>query len=234
MYSLKTKTLFKNNRKEKGINSINKLNLYSNFTINHNQPTMKPRKILSLTLLAFALIFNSCGSDEKPSMKFSFDGNSISLTGANIYLQYSNNCCNNYDYRQYYITDGTYTSGERYDITSYTNATYLMTIELGIPGGTTFAPGNYPQNSNWGDLDGTELVSFIYFESGEGNDYKELGTITDGSSIKVSGGFDDGEKMTLKFTGALYYEYFDGVNWVENEITSSFNFSGKVQDERPI
>lgn len=193
---------------------------------------MKSKRILLITLFGLVLTFNSCKDDEKPAMKFSFDGNSISLSGANLYLQYSNNAYNNHDYRQYYITDGTYNGGARYLVSSYDGATYLMEIDLAVPGGTSFTTGDYPQ-ANWNALELNQLASYIYLESGVENEYISLESIADDAPVKVSGGFEDGEKMTLKFTGTLYYEYYNGTNWVVDEITGNFNFTGTVQDERP-
>jgi hypothetical protein len=193
---------------------------------------MKSKKILFITLLGIALCFNSCKDDEKPAMKFSFEDNSISLSGANIYLLYSNNCCNNHDYRQYFISDGTYTEGYRGDVSSYTNGTYVIEIQLGVPGGTSFTPGDYHQ-LNWNDLGSDQLVSSIYLQRGVENEYIEVYSTYDESPITVSGGFNDGQKMTLKFNGTLNYYYFNGTNFVEDEVAGKLNFSGTVQDERP-
>jgi len=181
-------------------------------------------------LSASAFFLNGCGNDESPSLLFkSSEGDVINLKGANLYLAGEGEY-NGHIYREYFISDGELTdSGNGWDLDDYTGATYYLAVQLGVPIGDDYAAGDYPL-SNWTTGDADANTGFIemdieteYYTSTYNND-----------PIHVSGGFDDGDKMTLKFNGELAYHYPVESGWEEKDVTGEFNYSGKVIDKRPL
>ena len=200
---------------------------------------MRLRLLFTTGLLLVSLVlFNSCSKDEAaPKLQFVFDGETISLTGANLYLT-TESTFENRANREYFISDGTYTNADDnngWSLGDYDGATYYLAVELvsGVAGDLTV--GEFPSYYNWDLPADNSTISYIYLESGIGNDYFEYDTDylgEDHSPDVVSGGLEDGDKMTLKFNGTLTYYYFDGTNWVENSVTGKFYYSGTVNDER--
>jgi hypothetical protein len=124
-----------------------------------------------------------------------------------------------------------------WSLEDYDDATYYLAIELAVPLEHEVEAGEYPQYNNWSLPENDENMSYIYLESGEGNDYFEYYTEDideNHEPVVVTGGVDDGDKMTVKFSGRLTYYYYNGTNWVENSVSGKFYFSGRVQDMRPI
>jgi hypothetical protein len=198
------------------------------------------KRILTSTLVIAVLAFTACSDDDSsPKKQFSFDGETVTLKGANLYLTYDGNAGNGtHLYRDYFISDGTYTNADGNDgwsMEDYENATYFLAIELATPLEDEIGPGEFPQWSNWTGVETN--ISYIYYESGDGEDEVEYYTDSDtedNSPVIVSGGVEDGDTMTLKFSGKLKYYFFDGTNWVEETVSGKFYFKGEVKDEREI
>ncbi len=187
-------------------------------------------------LLASLVLFNSCSKDAAaPKLQFVFEGETISLTGANLYLT-EQSTYDNRTYRDYFISDGTYTNAdgeEGWSLDDYDGATYYLAVELASVVAGDLTIGEFPSYYNWDPAEDNSTISYIYLESGTGNDaIYYYSNDEDHSPVVVSGGLEDGDKMTLKFNGTLYYEYFDGTNWIESSVTGKFYYSGTVNDER--
>ncbi len=196
---------------------------------------MKLKSLLMYGLIVTMGLLSSCKDDESPKLQFVFDGETISLTGANLYLT-RQSTYDNRTYRDYFISDGTYTNADANDgwsLDDYDGATYYLAIELASVVAGDLTVGEFPSYSNWGLPEDNSTISYIYLESGTGND--EIQYYSDDEDhlpVTVSGGLEDGDKMTLKFNGKLTYYYYDGANWVENSVTGKFYYSGTVNDER--
>jgi len=187
----------------------------------------------SVMLVASLFLLNSCGDDESPSLQFkTSDGQTINLKGAKLFLAREDDS-NNHKYRDYFISDGELAEGEDgWSLSSFTGATYYFAIELAVPAENDFASGDFPQLSNWGDAEDDANISYIYLEN-EDESYYSTDSEEDQSLVKVSGGFDDGDKMTLKFKGKLSYYYYDNeLGSIEEEQTIEFYYSGRVVDKR--
>jgi hypothetical protein len=202
---------------------------------------MRMKKILMYGLVLVAVLLSACsGDNEKPSLQFVFDGNKINLKGAKLYLtEQGNSGSGDHIYRRYAISDGEYTNGgigKGWNLDNYTGATFLLGIRLNVPNGEQFAAAEFPlfvssnlatENQNYG---------YVLFRSGEGDElveYYHKDENEDHSPVIVSGGFEDGEKMTLKFSGKLTFKHKDpnSANWVEETVSGKFYFSGTVQDK---
>lgn len=196
------------------------------------------KRILTSTLVIAVLAFTACSDDDSsPKEQFSFDGETIALKDAKIYLTYEGEAGNGtHLYRDYFISDGTYTNADGNDgwsMEDYDNATYFIAVELAVPFEEEIGAGEFPQWSSWTGVETN--ISYIYVESGDGADEVEYYTDNDNednSPVIVSGGMEDGDTMTLKFNGKLTYYFFNGTNWVEETVSGKFNVKGKVNDER--
>jgi hypothetical protein len=199
----------------------------------------KLRLLLTLGLLGTLLLFNACSKDEDPAMQFVVGDVKYSLKGNKLYLTSEGNYVGTttFSYRDYMITDGTLIEGENgWSLSDYTNATYYLAIEISTPNTNTLGPDEFPQHSNWSLVPATSNMGYLYLESGEGNDNVEIYTNDENedlSPVVVTGGLDDGEKMTFQFNGTLSYYRYDGVNWVETSEDAKLFFRGTVIDARP-
>jgi hypothetical protein len=195
--------------------------------------------LLTLGLLSALLLFNSCSKDEDPAMQFVVGDVKYSLKGNKLYLTREGNYVGTttFSYRDYMITDGTLIDGENgWSLSDYTNATYYIAIEISTPNTNTLGPDEFPQHSSWSAVPATSNMSYVYLESGEGNDYVEIYTEDDNadlSPVKVTGGIDDGDMMTFQFNGKLAYYSYNGTNWVETAEDAKLFFRGTVIDKRP-
>lgn len=197
---------------------------------------MKIKNLLALVLLGF--ILNSCGSDDaSPKEEFVSEVKTYDLKNANIYLTYSWNDFDNRESRDYFITDGVYTNGDGsngWSLDDYTNATFLIAVEVSSPVGGSLMKGDYLLYNNWTNAADNESISYIYAESDPGDFFiiHDQGDNPDGQPIKISGGFDDGETIKMSFDGTLRVNYrIEGSRFIQNK-AANFYFSGKVQDVR--
>lgn len=191
-------------------------------------------KILSLALGASILLLGACGDDNpSPKERFSFDGETIALKNANIYLTYIGTY-EGRSSREYIITDGTFSGGD------FTGATYFAEAEFVTESEETeFTTGEYPQWYYWDDIPANSTGSYVevYSESEEEADYfyywtpEEDGTDAH-DPIVISGGIDDGETITFKFNGDLTYEYYDteADDYIEENVSGKFYVKGEIED----
>lgn len=192
--------------------------------------------LLTLTLIALAF-FTSC-SDDSLNEQITF-GDKISLSKSKIYLTYEGTY-NGHLYRDYAITDGTYTnnSGDGgWSIDDYTNASYVFVIEIGVPVANDLGPGSYPQLYDWSDAVATDNVGYVYFENpADGTDYYRLYSPdgNDHSPVVVSGGIEDGKTMTIKFKGKLSLYHYNGTAWTTDSQDVSLAIQSKVTDAREL
>lgn len=197
------------------------------------------KKLIALLMSGVAL-FSGCSDDNELKEQITLNGEKFSLKDANIYLAEESTYADHL-YRDYFITDGTYTNANGSDgwsIGAYDNATFYLAIELAVPEGETIGAGKYPQLYNWSNSGADDNISYIYLETAaEDETYVEIYTgedVVDDSPVVVSGGVDDGETMTLKFDGKVIYYYYNGTNWVEEEKRITIAFKGKVSDVRDV
>lgn len=198
---------------------------------------MNLKRTLTGMLAIATLLLSACGDDDNASPKeqFSFDGETVTLKDANLYLTYETEYNETHMYRDYFITDGTYVDGDGWDLDDYTDATYYIAVELGVPIEEEFGAGEFPLFDSFSDTPPNSNMSYVYFESGEDEAFVEYFVPDDlvgGDPVVVSGGTDDGETMTLKFNGTLTYYYFNGTDWVEDDVEGKFYFKGEVEDVR--
>ena len=110
-------------------------------------------------------------------------------------------------------------------------------VELAVLSGSDFEAGEHPLYYSLSEAFTDESnASYIYYRSIVDNEtsfYCDTPSETTHPSVVVKGGLDDGDKMTMKFSGDLEIEYFDGANWVEEEMAGSFYLTGTVIDEQP-
>lgn len=198
----------------------------------------KLRQTLTTLILIALAFFTSCGDDALKE-EFSY-GDKLSLSKAKLYLA-NEDTYNGHLYRDYFITDGTYTNNGGYygwDISDYDNATYYFGIEIGVPEANDLGPGSFPQLDNWGNVGANDNVSYLYFEyPADGTDYYEVYTDSgteDNSPVVVSGGIEDGKTMTIKFKGKLMHYYHNGTGWVEETEDVRLAIQQKVIDVRDI
>lgn len=189
------------------------------------------------TLAIAALLLTACGDDEKTALKeqFSFDGETVSLSNANLYLTYEDTYNDTHVYRGYFITDGTFVEGDGWGLSDYAGATYYIGVELGTPVAGEIGAGEFPLFESYNDTPANSNMGYVYMESGEDDAYFEYYVPDDqvnGNPVVVSGGVEDGENMTLKFSGTLTYYHFNGTNWVDESATGKFYFKGEVEDVR--
>lgn len=203
---------------------------------------MKVKSIFRSALALAFLILISCGDESSsPKRQFVINGQTVTLKGANIYLTGEYECCGGMEYREYFISDGEYTNGgggNGWSIEDYTDATYLIAVQLAILSEDDFEAGEFPLYNSFADaLTDLSSASYVYFESAaDDNTYFECDTPSgsDHEPVVVSGGMDDGDTMTLTFNGTLEIEYYDGENWVEDEMTGKISFKGEVDDRRVL
>jgi hypothetical protein len=193
---------------------------------------MKKLNLLSL-LLCLTVLIISCSSDsEAPKEQFKADGESFDFKNAKFYLTRSNNYSNdngNFVWRDYLLTDGTYVSGNGWDLTHYTNATYFFAFEVLIPVGEDFLAGTYESVYDFNAMTSSSI--YFYGETTDPNEFYEDNA--ESGEFVVSGGMEDGETMTVKFKGDLsHWTYIE--SWLEKEFTGSIFVKAKVEDVRPI
>ena len=176
------------------------------------------KKLTNYFIVFLLIVVNSCSDDESKKSEVIIDGKSFPLSKANIYLVdesagcYSVSCSGNtHTLRTYTITDGTYTGNYNscynwlLDNSCYTNASYILIINLFSPISSEFIEGNYVEDFYWDDMNPTERYSYLDFYGVIDGVYnigtKELGAFT--TSLQLKGGAENGEAITLSYLGEL-------------------------------
>jgi hypothetical protein len=193
---------------------------------------MNLRKMLGGMLAMAMLLLSACGDDEKaaPKSQFDFEGDAVTLKDANLYLAYEdNNDGNGHMYREYFITDGTYDGGDAWDVTDYIDATYVIAIQVGGPMENELAKGSYPLYESFSEAAATSNISWVSFDSSEAYYFTPEGAEGE-ESIQLSGGFDDGDRMTITYNGPLEFSDDDTADDIEGKLY----FRGDVQDVRSL
>lgn len=191
---------------------------------------MKLTRLLTLFSVVVLAGFAAC-SDDEPGVKeqLSFEDEKISLKDANIYITYKST----YEDRlqtKYVITDGTFDTEE----SEFTGATYNIVVFLYTPeDADSYSGGEYRQMFDLGDAPATAKVSYMLATSETDDMDFRLETPQDQESepIRVSGGFDDGETITFKFSGDLdSYYYNDNEELLSEPVSAAVEVRGKIKD----
>jgi len=191
---------------------------------------VKRSLIGACTLLV--LLLSACGDDDKsdPKKQFTFRNEKISLEDANLFLANNGTFGGGEDgnYRRYIITDGQ---------ANGSGSTFHVEVQLANKVEDAVDVGTFPAFWDWGLTPETSSFGYVYAEIGEEVDEEfvslDLLEDADGSDkITVSGGLDDGDTMTIKFTGTMEYYHFDAETeeWVTEDITGNLYFKGEVED----
>lgn len=188
---------------------------------------MNKKRTLTRPVVLVALLLGGCGDDNaSPKEQLEFAGKKVSLKEANLFLADEGAFDGGEGvYREYIITDA-----ER----SGNGATFYIEIELGNPDDDVLKAGKYPVYDNWGNAPEGSNISYVSYDNNKDNiNYVELYASDDGvDDVEISGGFNDGETMTIKFKGKLTYYHYDSETeeWVEERIDSKIYFKGEVDD----
>lgn len=176
------------------------------------------------------LVAVACGSDdEKPAYQFSTEDITLSLANANIY--YVDNIWDyvELDYRTYAITDGTY-DGEgaiRYQ-NSFDNASYHILVYIGVPKGSAYKAGKYPNIYDWY----TPSTPIAYIDGRmEDYEFETSNDSRDETDVVMKGGMDDGSIITISYKGTLQTYYYDNIKrgWFDKKAKASLLVKGKVK-----
>lgn len=200
---------------------------------------MKKSNLILFRLAMCVVVFiSSCDNDDDSTSKSEFicAEETISLEGAKLYLT-TEGTQGSHNYRIYCISDGIYTNAGLQNggsFNDYENATYFLAIKLAVPDTDEVGPGDFPQNLYWPE---GSNASGIMMQSGEGDAQISCftwDTYEDHSPVVVTGGVNDGNKMTLKFEGVIIYKYHNGTTWVEEPTPAKFYYTGTIQDKRDL
>jgi hypothetical protein len=203
-------------------------------------------RIYKASALAILILFATFGcsdiSHTQPQLKHRLivGDRVLSLKDANLFLSKMDNCGGQHDRRYYFISDGELIDGQPgVALDQYTNATYYVQITLGVPCFTwaDFTAKDFAQYSDWYNTSlSSTNIAYIEMEKDNGsNAYINAYTNdvnTDPALVKVTGGFDNGEIMTLAFEGKLDFVYFNGTDWITEPVDSKLIFSGVIIDKR--
>lgn len=195
---------------------------------------MNIKRMLASMLVVAVILFSACGDDDDsgPKNEFKFEGeDAVSLKDANLYLVYEGEDGSGHLYRDYFITDGTFEDGSGWSFSDYTDATYILAVELGVPvEEDELSDGEYPLFSSFSAASETSRVSWVSFETTDDVYFEIPNGTMGGDEIEISGDFDDGDKMTIKFSGTLT-NYTDVE---EVDADGKIYFKGDVEDVRTI
>jgi hypothetical protein len=187
------------------------------------------KNVFKLFPFLFLLIAMACGSDEEtPKYELTNEDIAIPLADANIYFQDRSSDSDERISRSYVITDGTYDGGYIWDLYDYRNATYIIHVQLSVPGGDSYKPGKYPTRYYW-DEDAPELVSYIIGKK-DGYEFETSTNSKYQSDVVVKGGLEDGEIITISFKGTLDIDYYDNTlgEWFSKRSETSFLAKGTL------
>jgi hypothetical protein len=188
------------------------------------------KRILNSMLVIIALFVSACGDDNAtPKSQFSFEEeDAVSLKGAHLYLLSEETDGNGHIFRNYFITDGTFDAGSGWSLEDYTDATYLMAVQLGVPeDDEKLSDGKYPMYHSFSNAPETSRISWISFDTTTDIYYEIPEDALGDASISISGDYDDGDTMTIKFNGTL-------THFGDSEVAAEgkLYFKGEVEDER--
>lgn len=134
-------------------------------------------------------------------------------------------------FREYVITDGTYN-----ETTGFTAQTYYATVFLLWPNEEDLGPGEFPLFADLTDGSETEKMAFLELSSGENVAFYNLKVpenVVRGNPVVIAGGVEDGDRMTLTFSGTLSYFHLEGQTPVTEDVSGKLHFEGEVINIRP-
>ena len=201
---------------------------------------MKLLSLLQTRSLIFVLaLFSSCKEDEDkaaPVLELATADQLYSLKNAQIFFMGESETEGGqiFLYRRYIITDGEIISGNGFSKDHYENATYFVILQLGIPAESEWTKGEFLQYLNWGTAPNGANVSFLTSNFNWNNDRYYTTHSTEHAPLTVSGGFDPGEKISIKFSGNVQYQRFaeDNETWLNSNEACTLSFTGIVVDGR--
>lgn len=143
---------------------------------------------------------------------------------------------NPFAYKRYFITDGEIVSGNGFAKDHYENATYFIMVQIGIPNGNEWATGEFPQYRNWSSTPAESNTAFLTSNFDWDIDRYFVTHSSENTPLVVSGGLDPGDRISITFSGNIQYERMgeDGETWLVTNEPCTFNFTGKVVDDRAI
>lgn len=192
---------------------------------------MMKMKSVFVGMLAFAVVLlSACGDDDSgPRSQFKFDGESaVSLSNDNLYLVESGSFGTGHEYRNYFITDGTYVSGSGWSLSNYSDATYVLAVQLAVPEGEAITTGDYPLYSNIEDLPLSGSLAWLSIETEDDVYFQTPEGTIDGEEVRISGGVDEGDQMTIRFNGTLT----NSTGIEDEDAEGTIYFRGEVEDVR--
>jgi hypothetical protein len=141
--------------------------------------------------------------DEPDSKIVIGEGLTISLEGANLYLNEEDSWlpgggdgAHTQKYRTYSITDGTYTSGSFWALSSYTGGSYIIHFQIYVQIDGTFDEGEYPIFGSWNDVGniGNWVWGGYYSSSLNVEVYASQTTGT----LKITGGLEADQQVIFR------------------------------------
>jgi hypothetical protein len=201
----------------------------------------------TVRFLLFASLFvlvSGCGDNETPkplgpTIKVKGTDFSISFENAKLYwvdeYSFAHNTGPMIYSRIYALTDGTPAEGgDLKSLSGYENATYHSLIYL-ADFNQNFTAGNFQQGVGWNELPVNTKYGIVLFESGTGNNRKDISTNdTRNEFFKVTGGGNNGQVLKLEFDGTLNYSRYDAQgNQTSSDENVIISFNATVVDVRP-
>lgn len=133
--------------------------------------------------------------------------------------------------RNYIVTDGDYVGGNAYywDIDSYTDANFYLSLEFYTDEGEDFLLGEYFQIINTDDFESNNNSSNMIFS--DGDNYYQTYYSSVGEPIVVGGGMNDQEFIEIELDGTTGNEYYYE-QWLWRDSKVDIYIKGTVDDIR--
>jgi hypothetical protein len=185
-------------------------------------------------VLFFATLFvalTSCNKDSEksPELEIVFDEVSYSLIDAAIYF------IAEYDadpkYREYIITDGEYNGGYPWQMSSYTDANYMMALTMYVLPDRSFDAGTYLAYGFMGSdeiWNSTDKVVEFWFYDGE-TYYQHTADFGHGAPMVVKGSFDEGGKISVALVSPIGREVYLEGQWTYVLSSVKLYYEGVIQ-----
>lgn len=195
---------------------------------------------LTLPLIFAVTLLSACKEDDgkaKPVLELNAADNTYSLKDAQILFMGESETEGGqiFLYRRYIITDGELASGNGFYKVDYEHATYFIILQLGIPVGSEWTKGEFLQYNNWSVAPNEINVSYLTSNFDWSIDRYYNTHASEHAPVIVSGGFDPGDKISIKYEGNVQYHRLgdDNETWVITNEPCTLNFTGEVVDGRP-
>lgn len=190
-------------------------------------------KLYLKLVILLALFSVACSNEEEaPAAQIVVGDKTFNMSKAKIYLAgeipYSNTV-GKYKYRNYFITDGTWTSGNGWDMTHYPGGTYFFAIQILVPETSSFAPGTYQSYFDYIEVPKTGRGIYFYGEdqARSGAYYESKPNAT--AQYQVKGGFNVGESIEISYNGdAMFWVYSTASGWSKSPTSAKLFYSGTI------